>query len=92
MRFWGSATLATGVFLTYLVPDTLLFIPLFKMFAAFGDVHFMCVGTPQQAGSNAADVSHIDACVDALAPHLDRPALFVGKSTVPVGTARRLSG
>jgi multiple sugar transport system permease protein len=35
MRFWGSATLATGVFLTYLVPDTLLFIPMFKMFAAF---------------------------------------------------------
>src|SRR6266852_4394243 len=33
MRFWGSATLATGVFLTYLVPETLLFIPLFKMFA-----------------------------------------------------------
>ncbi len=33
MRFWGSATLATGVFLTYLVPDTLLFIPLFKIFA-----------------------------------------------------------
>ena len=33
MRFWGSATLATGVFLTYLIPDTLLFIPLFKMFA-----------------------------------------------------------
>jgi len=31
MKFWGSATLATGVFLTYLVPDTLLFIPLFKM-------------------------------------------------------------
>lgn len=37
MRFWGSATLATGVFLTYLVPDTLLFIPLFKMFVSFGD-------------------------------------------------------
>jgi multiple sugar transport system permease protein len=33
MKFWGSATLATGVFLTYLVPDTLLFLPLFKMFA-----------------------------------------------------------
>ena len=32
MRFWGSATLATGVFLTYLVPETLLFIPLFKIF------------------------------------------------------------
>jgi multiple sugar transport system permease protein len=37
MRFWGSATLATGVFLTYLVPETLLFIPLFKMFAVFHD-------------------------------------------------------
>src|SRR5436189_2859620 len=37
MRFWGSGILATGVFLTYLVPDTLLFIPLFKMFAVFND-------------------------------------------------------
>jgi multiple sugar transport system permease protein len=33
MRFWGSTTLATGVFLTYLIPETLLFIPLFKTFA-----------------------------------------------------------
>ncbi len=33
MKFWGSATLATGVFLTYLVPESLLFIPLFKIFA-----------------------------------------------------------
>src|SRR5512140_386774 len=37
MKFWGSATLATGVFLTYLVPDSLLFIPLFKVFAMFGE-------------------------------------------------------
>src|SRR3979490_1324620 len=37
MRFWGSATLASRVFLTYLIPDTLLFLPLFKMFAVFGD-------------------------------------------------------
>src|SRR6202020_2568588 len=37
MKFWGSATLATGVFLTYLIPDTLLFIPLFKMFAFVRD-------------------------------------------------------
>jgi multiple sugar transport system permease protein len=35
MKFWGSATLATGVFLTYLIPETLLFLPLFKMFAIF---------------------------------------------------------
>ena len=32
MKFWGSTTLATGVFLTYLIPETLLFIPLFKIF------------------------------------------------------------
>jgi multiple sugar transport system permease protein len=37
MKFWGSSVLATGVFLTYLVPETLLFIPLFKMFATFRD-------------------------------------------------------
>jgi multiple sugar transport system permease protein len=38
MKFWGSATLATGVFLTYLVPETLLFIPLFKIFATIHDL------------------------------------------------------
>ena len=31
MRFWGSQTLATGVFLTYLIPESLLFIPLFQI-------------------------------------------------------------
>ncbi len=31
MGFWGSQTLATGVFLTYLVPASLLFLPLFKI-------------------------------------------------------------
>lgn len=35
MKFWGSTTLATGVFLTYLIPETLLFIPLFKLFVLF---------------------------------------------------------
>jgi multiple sugar transport system permease protein len=38
MKFWGSTTLATGVFLTYLIPETLLFIPLFKMMAVFNDL------------------------------------------------------
>ena len=36
MRFWGSTMLATGVFLTYLVPDTLLFIPLFQIIGSLG--------------------------------------------------------
>jgi UDPglucose 6-dehydrogenase len=56
------------------------------------DVHFVCVGTPQRPGSHAADLSAMDAAVDALAPLLARPCLVVGKSTVPVGTARLLAG
>ncbi|HSA50471.1 MAG TPA: UDP-glucose/GDP-mannose dehydrogenase family protein [Yinghuangia sp.] len=59
--------------------------------AAFGDVHFICVGTPQRKGEFAADTRYLDEAIDALAPHLDRPCLVVGKSTVPVGTAARLA-
>lgn len=59
--------------------------------AEFGDVHFVCVGTPQKRGENAADVSYLDAVVESLAPHLMRECLIVGKSTVPVGTAQRLA-
>ena len=58
--------------------------------AAFGDVHFVCVGTPQRP-DGAADVAQVEACVDRLAPALARPCLVAGKSTVPVGTARRLA-
>ncbi|GAA0237518.1 UDP-glucose/GDP-mannose dehydrogenase family protein [Cryptosporangium japonicum] len=59
--------------------------------AAFGDVHFICVGTPQLPGSDAADLRHVDAVVEGLGPHLRAGALVVGKSTVPVGTASRLA-
>ena len=59
--------------------------------AAFGDVHFICAGTPPQPGSDYADLSQVQGCVAALAPLLDRPCLIVGKSTVPVGTARLLA-
>ncbi|MGW4049899.1 UDP-glucose dehydrogenase family protein [Streptomyces sp. NPDC004779] len=59
--------------------------------ALHGEVHFICVGTPQQTGSRAADVRHVDAVVDGLAPHLPASCLVVGKSTVPVGTTARLS-
>ncbi|NDU75990.1 nucleotide sugar dehydrogenase [Actinomadura sp. DSM 109109] len=58
--------------------------------AEFGDVHFLCVGTPQKAGEYAADLTYVDGAVAALAPLLERPCLVVGKSTVPVGTAARL--
>jgi multiple sugar transport system permease protein len=36
MKFWGSGILATGIFLTYLVPDSLLFIPLFQLVRGLG--------------------------------------------------------
>ncbi len=36
MKFWGSGVLAAGIFLTYLVPDTLLFIPLFQVVRGLG--------------------------------------------------------
>ncbi|MEU5072638.1 UDP-glucose/GDP-mannose dehydrogenase family protein [Streptomyces asoensis] len=57
----------------------------------FGDIHFVCVGTPQQQGSYAADLTYVDGAVTELARHLRRRALVVGKSTVPVGTAARLT-
>ena len=63
----------------------------YEQVAQFGDVHFVCVGTPQQPGADAADLSYLRACVHALAPLLTRPCLVVGKSTVPVGTAAMLA-
>lgn len=59
--------------------------------AEFADIHFITVGTPQNKQGPGADLSHVYASVDALCRYLDRPALIVGKSTVPVGTARRLA-
>ena len=59
--------------------------------ATFGEVHFLCVGTPQRKGDDAADLAFLDAAVDGLAEHLERECLVVGKSTVPVGTAQRLA-
>ncbi|MDT0441624.1 UDP-glucose dehydrogenase family protein [Streptomyces johnsoniae] len=63
----------------------------FAEIGEFGDVHFICVNTPQKPGEYACDMSYVDSAVDALAPHLTRPALVVGKSTVPVGSAARLA-
>lgn len=59
--------------------------------AEFADLHFLTVGTPQSARDGGADLSFLHAAVDALAPHLNRPALIAGKSTVPVGTAEDLA-
>ncbi|HWH97418.1 MAG TPA: UDP-glucose/GDP-mannose dehydrogenase family protein, partial [Pseudolysinimonas sp.] len=55
------------------------------------DVHFICVGTPQAPGSHAADMKYVDSAFTELARRITRKALLVGKSTVPVGTADRLT-
>ena len=59
--------------------------------AEHADVHFIGVGTPQLPGGYGADVSAVDAVIESLAPLLTRPAVILGKSTVPVGTAQRLA-
>ncbi|UOW01191.1 UDP-glucose/GDP-mannose dehydrogenase family protein [Agrococcus sp. SCSIO52902] len=59
--------------------------------AAGSDVVFVAVGTPQRAGSDAADLTYVDAAVESLLPHLAAGTLVAGKSTVPVGTAQRLA-
>ncbi len=38
-----------------------------------------------------ADLSQVESAIEPLAAHLTRPALVVGKSTVPVGTAARMA-
>ncbi len=57
---------------------------------AFSDVHFICVGTPQQRGSNAADLSYVEEATMQVAHNMTHDGVIVGKSTVPVGTGEML--
>ncbi|MDR2454131.1 MAG: nucleotide sugar dehydrogenase [Bifidobacteriaceae bacterium] len=59
--------------------------------AAGAKMHFLCVGTPQAAGGLAADLTALDQAAAALGPQLAPGDVVVGKSTVPVGTARALA-
>ncbi len=54
------------------------------------DVHFICVGTPQVKGGNAADLTYVNSALESIARIVKPGGLVVGKSTVPVGTATRL--
>ena len=58
--------------------------------ADFAQVHFLAVGTPQKRGEFSADLTYVDAVIERLAPLLTKPTTIFGKSTVPVGTAKRL--
>lgn len=57
---------------------------------AISDVHFICVGTPQQRGSNAADLRYVEEATRQVARNMTHDGVIVGKSTVPVGTGARL--
>ncbi|MFG1686367.1 UDP-glucose dehydrogenase family protein [Nonomuraea sp. NPDC049269] len=58
---------------------------------AGADVHFVCVGTPQLPDSFNADLRWVETAFAELARRVAGPAIIVGKSTVPVGTARRMA-
>lgn len=57
---------------------------------ATADVHFICVGTPQVKGGNAADLSYVNSALEGISKIVKPGGLVVGKSTVPVGTASKL--
>ncbi|MFP7365878.1 UDP-glucose/GDP-mannose dehydrogenase family protein [Corynebacterium callunae] len=58
--------------------------------ADFAQVHFLGVGTPQQKGSFAADLTYVRQVIENLVPLLEGKHIIFGKSTVPVGTAAQL--
>jgi UDPglucose 6-dehydrogenase len=58
--------------------------------SASADLHFICVGTPQTKGSDAADTTYVVAAAKELAKWIKPTAVVAGKSTVPVGTAATL--
>jgi UDPglucose 6-dehydrogenase len=74
-----------------LASGRLRFTTSYQEVAEFGDVHFLCVGTPQKENEYAADLEYVYTAVTSLAPLLTRPCVFAGKSTVPVGTAERIA-
>src|SRR3990167_34051 len=51
---------------------------------------FFCVGTPPGRNGEASDLSTLWEAVEQVVAAVDRPTLLVLKSTVPVGTTRRV--
>lgn len=76
---------------TNIAAGRLRFTSSYEEAADFADIHFLGVATPQKRGELAADLIFVDSVITGLAPLLEKPAVIFGKSTVPVGTAARLS-
>lgn len=53
-------------------------------------VHFICVGTPQSASGDEADLTAVWSVTEALRQYAPDNSVVAGKSTVPVGTAPRI--
>ncbi len=58
---------------------------------AGADAVFIAVGTPTRRGDGHADVSYVNAAAEQVARALTGYAVVVTKSTVPVGTGRRIA-
>ena len=52
---------------------------------------FIAVGTPTRRGDGHADLTYVFAAVEQVVLALDHPAIIVTKSTVPVGTGRKIA-
>ena len=52
---------------------------------------FLAVGTPSRRGDGHADLSYVFAAAEQVARAADGPLVLVTKSTVPVGTGRRVA-
>jgi UDPglucose 6-dehydrogenase len=57
---------------------------------AAADAVFIAVGTPSRRGDDDSDLSHVFAAAEEIAPALSSYTLVVTKSTVPVGTGRKV--
>src|SRR5215218_8807587 len=79
------------ILLRHVESGRLRFTDSYEEAGAFGEIHFLCLGTPQARDGLGADVSQVEYAVAHLAPHLTGSPIVVGKSTVPVGTADRMA-
>ncbi|MEU4830009.1 UDP-glucose/GDP-mannose dehydrogenase family protein [Streptosporangium sp. NPDC023615] len=85
-RAWFHEPELDDLLARHVASGRLRFTTSFAEAGAFGETHFLGVATPGMADRDDYDLSQVWAAVSALAPHLRRPCLIVGKSTVSVGT------
>lgn len=63
----------------------------FQEAASFAAVHLLSVSTPSLPDDDGYDLTQVFSAATALAGHLTRPSLLIGRSTVPPGTAAQLA-